>query len=113
MKNLALLFLCLFATMSFAQAEICTPEQFNILNKAEGPDSERLRSILMLETPNFKCEVTTTHFAFPDDCGRFTYVKLDYKVQVGATKIKAVVHDGSISCRRFKKSELVKVVIKE
>lgn len=108
MKSVFLAIACIISTVSFAQSETCTPEQVQILNRAVGPDSVNVRSVLMLETPNFTCEVTPHYYAFPADCGRFTYVEYEFKVNVAATTIEAIVQDGGISCTGVKKTVLSK-----
>lgn len=111
MKLFILAVACLVSTATFAQAEPCQIGHLNILNRAEGADSENIRELLIQETPNFSCEVTPNYYAFPADCGRFTYVEYEFKVTVGASVIEAVVQDGMISCRKMKKTVLAKSVI--
>lgn len=111
MKLFILAAACLISTVSFAQVETCSIAHLNILSRAEGPDSENIRSLLIQETPNFSCVVTPNFYAFPADCGRFTYVEYEYKVSVGASVIEAVVRDGMISCQNIKKTVLAKSFI--
>lgn len=111
MKLLTIALFSLLSTVAFAETEKCTAEHFQILEKAQGPGSENLSSIMMHESPNFSCEVTSKYYAFPADCGRFTYIGYEYNITVAANTIKAVVRDGSISCVGTKKTVLVKAEI--
>lgn len=108
MKAFILSLSFLFSTALFAQTEFCNPAHFQILNKAVGEGSEKVEELLTLETPNLFCEVTTNNdLAFASVCGNFDYTEYNFKVVVGGTTINAIVHDGKISCSKFKRTDLV------
>lgn len=110
-----LLALALVSSAAFASEEqtVCNQRHLQILDRAEGPKKKQVQELLMLETPNFSCEVTTKRFMFPMDCGRFTFTEYHYDITVADKILKAVVRDGRISCTGMTKTELSKVSIKK
>lgn len=114
MKAFFLSLSLLSASSVFAQEFVgCTFEQIELLRKAQGPKSEEVNDLLNQEASISSCEVQTVHYAFPMDCGRFTYVEYNYRINVFATSLTATVHDGWISCTRMKSTNLSKVKIKK
>lgn len=114
MKYVLLAMALSVSTAAFAEEyKQCSPEELQILQKAEGEGKDQVDELIYLETPNFSCEVKTQYFFFPADCNRFTYNQLTFKIQVAGKKLTAKVNDGRISCTRITKTVLSDVKVTE
>jgi len=112
MKNLILsLVIASVGPAAFAQTKYqeCTSQQIQMLDNAEGEASSVVDSIIHLESPNFQCQVNQVLYAFPADCGRFTFVEYNFSIEVGGMVLNANVQDGGVSCMNLKKSVLKSV----
>lgn len=108
MKTFLLLTTLSLSTTTFASSQLCSFDDIQTLQAAQGPQSARVSEFLSLESPNFRCTLSVEHFVFPEDCGRFTFSEKTFVVINGAKKLKAVVRDGGISCTSEVRVELVK-----